>query len=591
MAGIDEKFISEIKSKNNIVDIVGRYCVLKRKGSNYWACCPLDGHNEKTPSFSVNESGQFYHCFGCGKGGDVIKFIEEVESLDFYESVKFLADNAKIPMPEDDSSNDENSKKLKEKKDRLYDILKDTALYYVSNLKSQKGEKAKKYLLKRGITSQTATAFGLGVSVGYNEVVDYLKSKGYSNEDILDSGVCQKNNKGYLFDAYANRLIVPIINSLGKVIAFGGRVLEKSEEGFGKYKNTQDTQIFSKKRNLFAINNLKNLKKQTNFSYVIMVEGYMDAISLYQAGFKNVVASMGTSLTLEQAKLLKRYTDKVVVSFDGDAAGQKATLRSLSIFEDEGFEVRVINLPNGKDPDEVINEYGVNAYQKLIDDAEPLIDFKLRAISFGKNLKDASDRRKYVLESLQLIKTVKDAFVREELLKKLRDKSGITYESLKRDLDGGKILTEEPNQEVWVNPQKSGNNEERAERFVLNAVIENRPYVKDFMLDDLYFANAIRNKIAEQILDDPYFRVENLSSIIGEENLEELNAVLTAGENIFDTSFEEKYFNDCVIQIKKSNIENKIKRLNEEYQKETDIEKRREIASLITKETTKLMDI
>ena len=591
MAGIDEKFINEVKSKNNIVDIVGRYCVLKRKGSNYWACCPLDGHNEKTPSFSVNESGQFYHCFGCGKGGDVIKFIEEVESLDFYESIKFLADNAKIPMPENENISDENSKKLKEKKDRLYEILRETALYYVSNLKSPKGEKAKKYLLKRGISTQTATAFGLGVSVGYNEVVDYLKSKGYKEEDILDSGVCQKNNKGNLFDAYANRLIVPIINSMGKVIAFGGRVLEKSEENFGKYKNTQDTQIFSKKRNLYAINNLKALKKQTNFSYVIMVEGYMDAISLYQAGFKNVVASMGTSLTLEQAKLLKRCTDKVVVSFDGDAAGQKATIRSLSIFEDEGFEVRVVNLPNGKDPDEVIVEYGVNAYQKLIDDAEPLIDFKLRAISFGKNLKDASDRRKYVSESLALIKTVKDAFIREELLKKLRDKSGITYESLKRDLDGGKIIAEEPIEEVWVNPQKSGNNLERAERFILSAVIENRKYVKDFMFDDLYFSNPVRNKIAEEILDDPYFRVENLSNVIGEENLEELNAVLTSGENIFDTSFEEKYFNDCVIQIKKSNIENKIKLLNEEYQKEKDIDKRREIASLITKETSKLMDI
>ena len=590
MAGIDEKFISELKNKNNIVDIVGKYAVIKRKGNNYWACCPLPGHNEKTPSFTVNESGQFYHCFGCGKGGDVIKFIEEVESLDFYDSVKFLADLAKMPMPELSGMDEDATKKLKEKKDRLYSLLLDTAKHYVSNLSTPNGEKARNYLEKRGISASTIRSFGLGVSIGYSELVEHLKKKGYSDSEMLEAGVCQKNNKGNLFDAGANRLIVPIINSMGKVIAFGGRVLEKSEENFGKYKNTQETQIFSKKRNLFAVNNLKKLKKETDFKHVIIVEGYMDAISLYQAGFKNVVASMGTSLTIEQAKLLKRYTDRVLICFDGDSAGQKATLRSLTIFENEGFDIRVMNLPNGNDPDDIIKLKGKNYFQKLIDDAEPLIDFKLRSLSFDKNLNNLADKRKYVYESLELIRTVKDAFLREELLKKLRDKSGITYESLKRDLENN-VQIKEAETEIWTKPYNSGNSSERAERFILNAILFKKPYTDDFFLDDVYFSSGVRSKIAETIIESANLKVEDLTDILGEEGLEELNAVLTAGDNIFDKDFENKYFIDCVLELKKCNLESEINLLNEAYAKETDVDKRREIALLIAKKTSKLLEI
>ena len=590
MAGIDEKFLSELKSKNNIVDVVGRYAVIKRNGSNYWACCPLPGHNEKTPSFSINEHGQFYKCFGCGKGGDVITFIEEVESLDFIGAVKLLAENAKMEIPEDNFKDDESTKKNKEKIERLHEILNVTAHYYVNNLNSPKGEMAKNYLQKRGISPSTIKTFGLGLSLGFEELYNYLKSKGYSDYDILDSGVCQKTQKGNIIDAEAGRLIVPIINSLGKVIAFGGRVLEKKDEDFGKYKNTQDTQIFSKKRNLFAVNNLKKLKNDGELPYVIMVEGYMDAISLYQAGFRNVVASMGTSLTLEQAKLLKRFTNKVVVCFDGDSAGQNATLRSLSIFENEGFEITVMSLPNKMDPDDVIKEYGATFYQKLIDEAEPLIDFKLTAVSFGKNLKNALDKRKYVAESLQLIKTVKDAFMREELLKKLRDKTGITYESLKRDLEDGKTV-DLTNEEVWKNPITSGNGDERAERFILSAIISKREYVLDFPLEDLYFSNPVRTKIAEIYIDEPEFKVENLYEVVGEEGLEELSTILIAGDNIFNTSIESRYFKDCVTQVYKSNLEGEIKLLNEEYKKETDLDKRRQIALIISKKTSKLLEL
>ena len=588
MAGIDEKFIEELKSKNNIVDVIGRYAVLKRKGSNYWACCPLPGHTEKTPSFSINEQGQFYKCFGCGKGGDVIRFIQEVETLDFYDAIKLLAERSKMTVPENNNYDEEQTQKLKQKKDRLYDVLKDTAYFYVNNLKLDGAKESLNYLAKRGITPSTLRAFGMGVSLGFNELPLYLKSKGYLESEMLESGVCQKNSQGNLFDAEAGRIIVPIINQMGKVIAFGGRVIKKTNDNIGKYKNTQETVIFSKKKTLFAINNLKKLKLESDIDSVIMVEGYMDAISLYQAGFKNVVASMGTSLTLEQAKLLKRYTNKVIVSFDGDSAGQKATVRSLNIFADEGFDIRVLNLPNGKDPDDVIRDKGKDFYQKLIDEAEPLIDFKLRIIGNGKNLKDTADRRQYVKESLELIKTVSDAFMREELLKKLRDRSGITYESLKRDLESGNLSTTEEVVDFKVPTVKSDNNA-KAERFVLLSIIKGRPYATDY--EELYFSNETRNKVLDKILDGDDVKIEDLCSYVLESELVELNEILVSGDNVFDKPFEEKYFKDCMSIIKRSNLEEEIKVLNVEYKNETDTQKRREIADLILKKTTKLSQI
>lgn len=584
MPTFDEKFLEELKRKLNIVDVIGRYCVLKRQGpSNHWARCPLPGHSEKTPSFSVNEPGQFYHCFGCGKSGDVIKFIQEVESLTFYEAVKFLAEIAKMPIPEDSKYDDEQLKQAKLRKDRLYALLRDTALFYVANLKTESAKPFRDYLSKRGISAETITKFGIGASTNYNDLPIYLKNKGYTDEEMLSAGVCQKNQRGNLYDFQANRLIIPIINSLGKVIAFGGRILEA--KGVGKYKNTSDTIIFNKKRNLYGINNLKVEKNNTGLKNVIMVEGYMDTIALYQAGFKNVVASMGTSLTLDQAKLLKRYTDVVLVSFDGDSAGEGATLRSLEIFANEGFEVKIVKLIDGKDPDDVIRIDGVEGYQKLLDNAMPLIDFKFDLISKGKDMKDSSDRRKYVSESLAFIKSINDAFLREEFLKKVRDKSGITYESLKRDLENGGVVEEKQDFKI---PEKKNVEDKiiQAERFILSAMVKKKPYIEGFDLSELYFNDETRQKIADELTFD-FESVSSLTSKLLESELEEFNEVIIASDNVSE-KMEEKYFKDCVNNLLRDNIESDIKRLNSQYNEETDLNKRQEIAMVILKLTDKL---
>ncbi len=562
MSSIDANFISELKSKINIVDVVGRYCSLKRNGpQNYWACCPLPGHIEKTPSFCVNEPGQFYHCFGCHKSGDVIKFIQEEENLTFYEAVTRLAEMYKIPVPVGDDYDEKEAIKKKNERERLHAVLTETAHFYVKNLRTEQGETYRQYLFNRGFDVKTITAFGMGASLDYNSLPNHLKSLGFTEKEMIDAGVCQRSKKGQVIDFQSQRLIVPIINNMNKVVAFGGRVIEKNPS-FAKYKNTGDTQIFNKRRVIFNVNKLHKLVKEEKVDYVIMVEGYMDVIALWQKGIKNVVASMGTQLTIEQARLLKRYVNKVVISYDGDLAGQSATVRSLDIFADEGFEIKVLKLPNKMDPDEVVKEKGVDFYLQLVEQAMPLIDYKLYILKEGKNLKDVSDKRKFILQALDLIRTVKDTFMQEELLKKVRDLTDISYQSLKQDLDKGTVTVNASTSiEVEINPQYSDNSAiSKMERLILSAFIYKKPYaVYD---DDIYFNNAVREKIYNHIIFNENFKIENLFSLVEEGGAEELSAILSSGDTVFDKSIEEKYYLGCVTALKKHNITNEIKKLN-----------------------------
>lgn len=585
---IDEKFIEELKSKNNIVDVVSRYCNLQRKGSsNYWACCPLPGHTEKTPSFTVNEPGQFYHCFGCGKGGDVIKFIQEVESVDFIDAVKILAERVKMPIPEIDTKSEEEAQKARNKKERLFSLMRETALFYAKNL--PKADNMLEYLARRGIDESAVRKFGMGASLDYDSLPKHLAKLGYTEREMIDAGVCQKGNNG-VYDFQAQRLIVPIINSMGKVIAFGGRILE--DKGFGKYKNTAETILFNKKNALFNVNNLKKIRQETDLDYVIMVEGYMDVISLFMAGFTNVVASMGTSLTLSQAKLLKRYTKKVLVSYDGDGAGQKATLRSLDIFENEGFEVKVVTLPDGLDPDDVIKKHGKETYANLLSQAIPLIDFKLKVIENGKDLDDTADKRKYLAECLSLIKTVKSEFLREELLHKVGDRTGISYQSLKRDLESGNVTvqTEKP-QVVIENKAVKLDGLSLAERTVLWAYLNDKNYAGEKDLTLIYFSDKTREKIAEHVLFEGGDIKSKLYSIVGEEGVLELNAVLSAGDVIPNKEQEKRYFDDCYKVVYKSNLEKDLKNLSELYKAEFDVNEKSKLALMIAQKTKELSKI
>lgn len=584
--GLDSEFLAQLKSKNDIVEVIGSYVSLERKGTNYWACCPF--HHEKTPSFSVNSLDQYYHCFGCGVSGDVITFVREIESVDFVDAVKILAERVKMPLPDLNIDSEKTLEQMR-KRDQILKILNDCAHFYLRNLNSGKADAHVQYILDRKLSSPTVRKFGLGASLDFKSLPQYLLDKGYRKDDILDSGAVTTSDNG-LIDAQGGRLIFPIINTFNDVVAFGGRVLEKTD--FAKYKNTKETSVFNKSKNLYNINLVKMQKKAEGLQNLVMTEGYMDTISLWQAGFHNVVASMGTSLTKEQARLAKRYADDVLISYDGDFAGQKGAIRGLEILRDEGVNVRVVTLPEGLDPDDVVKKYGSEGYQKCLDEAMPLIDFKLSVLERGRDLSKTEDRREYIRDALKVIREAESASVREDLLKTLRDKTGVTYESLRRDLENEPQL---PVKRETPEPVRNGGGADRnvkACRFIIASVLFNAKYARNFDISSVKFDNTVHNIIAEYIIGRQK-RGENVRASdlfeIFDENTPELSAILDLREgDSFGGVEAEKYFNDCVKTLARKKIEDELKELSAKCDAETELAVKKQYTRRILELTIQL---
>ncbi|HBK02747.1 MAG TPA: DNA primase [Clostridiales bacterium] len=585
----EQSFIEELKSRNEIVDVISAYCQLERKGGAYWARCPLPGHMEKTPSFCVNQAGQFFKCFGCGRGGDVISFIMEVESLSYTEAVKFLADRAGMELPETDYKDEIRASKAAHDKEVKLAILRETALFYVHNLKTEKGKAYVDYVLKRGFDRGVFKMFGIGASLDYRTLPRYLARKGFKYDDMVAAGVVTFNKeKNEYYDFEAERLIIPIIDNMNNVIAFGGRVIVKTD--FAKYKNTRETTVFIKNKTLYNINNLKKLKREKGvLPYVIMVEGYMDVIALYSAGFKNVVASMGTSLTVEQARLLLRYTDTVVISYDGDSAGQNATFRGLQILKDAGLTVKCVSLPDNLDPDEIIKLRGAAAYQKLVDEALPLIDYKIEFLRKKFDLTSIIGKRQFVDNALRVIRESDREFEREELLKKLSEMSRLTYESLKRDLEKAP-LTESKREEKIEEKRAAPSGGVKAERFILCAVIKGEKYASEQDLFDLEFTEKradIASYLISLIEKNEKIYAATLCDRLGEEYIDELNAVLLEGDGV-NAASAAGYYVDCVKTVKRARLESEINDLNGCLSSLTDIDMMRKIVEQIQKKNDEL---
>ncbi len=584
MKGFDSKFIDELKNKNDIVEVVGKFVQLQQRGGNYWGRCPF--HHEKTASFSVNPNGQFFYCFGCHKSGDVISFVMEIESLDFNDAVKYLAERAKIPLPEV-KYDDEKIKEQKRQKERLLSLLTDTARFYASNLKKEGASKHIEYILKRKIPTDCVAKFGIGASLNFNDLPRFLLSKGYTYEEMSLSGVADSKDGRY-YDALGGRLIIPIINHFNQVVAFGGRLLEKAD--FAKYKNTRETIIFSKSNNLYNLNNLKRLKNEKGLDGVIIVEGYMDTISLVGAGFHNVVASMGTSLTKDQARILKRYTDKVFICYDGDFAGQKASIRGLEILSEEGLEVKVVALPDGLDPDDVIKQFGADGYRKLLLDAKPLIDFKLDIVGRAYDVKTLDGKRKYVINAIKVIRESSSPTEQEDLLRTVRDVSGTSLETLKRELYSQEV--DKPKTQIEKTPlyaDNSGDKKTMASRFVLASYLFNKNYALEFDINSLEFElpvhKAIKDFIVERLNCGQTIKFNDLYELFGEEFESEISKIagLEVEENKkFD---QNAYFFDCIKTIKLEKLTHDIDRLTSLFEGETDNQKRQtyiiEMAKLV----------
>ena len=582
--GFDPRYMHELKQKNDIVEVISGYVSLDRKGGTYWACCPF--HHERTPSFAVNQGDQFYHCFGCGVSGDVVRFVQEIESTDFMGAVRILAARAKMEVPESNFDT-EKAQELKKKRDAMAKIMLDSARFYLSNLYSgdKRAQAHLQYISNRKLSPTTVKKFGLGASLDFYGLPDYLAGRGYSKQDLIDSGALTESRNGKLVDSQGGRLIFPIINAFDEVVAFGGRLLEKAD--FAKYKNTKETLLFNKSKTLYNINLLKKLKRTKPITEVIMVEGYMDTISLYQAGFENVVASMGTSLTKEQARLVKRYSNNVLISYDGDFAGQKADSRGLEILKDEALNVRVVPMPDGLDPDDVVKQ-GKDAYQKCLDEAMPLIDYKIHALQRKYDLSDTQDKRRFVSEALTIINEAESESVKEELLKKLRDKTGVSYHALERDLRS-KAKEKPPTQEEIVLPSEkisetaSGADKRvKAIRFVLAAKLFSAPYAKEYDVSGLALQDETHIVIAQYVIErekaGERIRPSEIFEIL-QEDTPELNAILDLnyGDKL-SGEVGEKFFLDSVRMLEKEGIEREIARLNEAYAKAIDEGERKAIA-------------
>ena len=422
---IPEEVISEIKYRNDIETVISQYSNLKRRGKNLVGLCPF--HSEKTPSFTVYpESGSFY-CFGCGVGGDVITFTSLIENLDYIESIKLLAERSNVQLPQD--GYDDTMQRVK---NTVYDINRETAKFFHSYLMSDSGKWALEYYLKRGLSLKTIKHFGLGAAPdSWDALINHLKAKGFSIGDMVTANVVGKSDRGSYYDRFRKRLMFPIINIRGNIIGFSGRALPEDEKKGGKYVNTSDTPVYKKSENLFGI----NFAKSHCADRIILVEGNMDVISLHQAGFENVVAPLGTAFTSEQANLIARYTKEIVLMLDADAAGQKAIKRASAILENTGLSVRVVMIPNGKDPDEYINANGPDRFKALLEGAVSDIEYKLLMAADGLDLNSDDGRLKYLSAAAEIIATTDDVMARDIYIGRLSDKYGVSRTALNARVD------------------------------------------------------------------------------------------------------------------------------------------------------------
>ena len=418
MVRYSEELIEEIRSSNDIVDVISKYITLKRSGRNFFGLCPF--HKEKSPSFAVSPDKQIFHCFGCGAGGNVIHFISKIEGLDFKDTLELLANRVNIELPTLDNLEDDKTARLKSK---VYEINKIAAEFYHENLYKPASKTAQEYIKKRKLDNRTLKAFLIGYAGNFNELYLLLKQKGYTEEEMLASSLVKRTENGGYMDSFRKRLMFPIQDVRERVIAFGGRVLDDSKP---KYINSPENIVYSKGRNLFGL----NVAKKHDTRKIIIVEGYMDAISLYQRGITNVVASLGTAMTEAQGRLLRRYSEQVILGYDADGAGQAAILRGMEILQNLGCDIRVLQIEGAKDPDEYVLKYGPERFQKCVDNAISLVEFKVKVLLKELNIENTNDRIKFLNEIAKILAKVTNQMEREIYVDKIAKEYKISKEAI-----------------------------------------------------------------------------------------------------------------------------------------------------------------
>lgn len=521
-----EDLIEEIRVSNDIVDVISEYVKLDKKGKNYFGRCPF--HNEKTASFSVEPTKQIFHCFGCGKGGNVIHFIMGIENLDFPEALKLLADRAKIQIPEGkDGIQDDAKAKLKKE---LLQINIEAARFFHNNLIDEKSKAPMSYLVNRKIDRQTIVKFGLGFAEDrYDGLYRHLQHKGFNEKSILSSGlVIVKDETKKVYDRFRGRIMFPIFDIRGNVIAFGGRVMDSSQP---KYMNSPETELYQKGKHLYAMNFAKNACSKQ----IILAEGYMDVISLHQSGIINAVAPLGTALTENQGKLLKKYTEEIVLSFDSDNAGQAASLRSLDLLNEIGCNVKVLSIPSGKDPDEFIKTRGVEEFKKLVSRSKTLVEFKLNILDNKIDTSTNDGKVKFLDEAMVILDKIDNNVERELYVKKLSKEFGVSEQSIYSEMlkrqsskDTQRKQTKEINVVKKSNVKKEVTGEDIEERRVklqlmllATICIDNNVYLQ---IKDDFGLDGIKSEEVRQAFDFAIERIKNKAGVLTGEILNKFSA-------------------------------------------------------------------
>ncbi|WP_173472966.1 DNA primase [Eubacterium ruminantium] len=572
-----EELVEEIREKNDIVDVIGSFVGLKRAGNSYMCCCPF--HNEKTPSFHVSRTKQIYHCFGCGVGGNVITFLMQYENYTFAEALKYLADRAGIPLPENEMSPEQ--KKVENRRELLREVSKSAAAYYHYILtKTENGIKGRDYFMeKRGFTEETIANFGLGYADKYSDgLYKYLKSRGYSDNLMRDSGLVNFTEKYGAQDIFWNRVMVPITDIGGKVIAFGGRVLGDAKP---KYLNTKETDIFNKRRNLFAM----NIAKRSRRRGIILCEGYMDVISMHQAGFDNAVASLGTAFTEEQALIIKRYTSEVYLAYDSDGAGRQATLKAIEILRNADMTQRVIDMSPYKDPDEFIKALGAEEYEQRIKDAKPGLLFETELLAKEYKQNDPEERTEFIGRVARLLKPIEDPVRMNSYIEIISNKYQIEKEYLRGAVDTTVLVDSRdssPVNDPGVRDISPDGAAVESQKLLLTWMVnepelfkklENVISVEDFTDDNI---NAVAKLLYEQY--EKQGKVSPAAIIDRFESLESQQVVAaimnTELPRMLDGNEKNKAFTEIVKRVKSNSIESALKN-NKDPQKLMDLIQRK----------------
>ena len=578
MARYSEEILNEVRQSNDIVDVISQYVHLKRSGRNFFGLCPF--HNEKSPSFSVSPDKQIFHCFGCGVGGNVITFVSQIEGLNFVETVQMLAERANIQLPTLQNNGDTQREILK---DKVYKVNEFTAEYYHQNLYKPQAKMAQEYVKKRQLTNETLKSFRIGFSGKFDELYKELKKQGFQEQEILESGLVNKNERGQYIDRYRNRLMFPICDARGRVIAFGGRVLDDSKP---KYINSPENVVYSKGRHLFGL----NVAKKGDTKKLLIVEGYMDVISLHQRGITNVVDPLGTALTEQQGWLLRKNSEQIILSFDSDDAGIKAKLRAIDILQNMGCDLRVIQLEGAKDPDEYILKYGNIRFQNAVDKAFSVVEFKVKILKKELNLDNTNDKIKFLNEIAKLISKVDNTMEREVYIEKIAKEYDISKEAIyaevnkltyKNDksekiLEKAKPVITHKKVETKEVPQAI----KRRENTIISILLSGDLSIFEIIKQNIKpedFQDKINHEIAKKLYEEFEKGNSNINGIIDTLEQEQQNQITMIMAEDYEIENLEKAIDDIIQAYKRDKLNNRKLEILELLEQTSNNEEKKEL--------------